>query len=94
MAHPLHYSRVRAAMEPTRDRRKGKMKISGTVTWLNEWTGEERVMCVKPFDMPNDAAWVDIVDEAVERTMPAPDRYRPRHWGGDWTPINDNLREG
>ena len=50
----------------------------------NEVTGEQKEARFKPFEMCHAAAWIDIVDEAVERAYP--DR-------GSWMVIEEKLTE-
>jgi len=45
-------------------------RISGTITALNSKTWKEHTRTVKPFDVEESMAWIDIVDMAIERTFP------------------------
>ena len=45
-------------------------RITGTVTWVNTDTDRLVERRVRPFTVPDDTPWVDIVDEAADRTQP------------------------
>ncbi len=44
--------------------------VTGTITALNNKTWKEHTRTVKPFTVSEDTPWVDVVDDAIERTFP------------------------
>lgn len=62
----------------------GILRITGTIEYENDYTGERRWVRIEPFEMPAGSAWVDIVDEADERSHP----------GHGWAACNETrIRE-
>ena len=61
------------------------VKITGTLTFESEHSGEVVTRVVRPFQAPEGTPWVDIVDEAVERSEPT--------WGGPWANTDEALKE-
>lgn len=61
------------------------VRITGTMTFESEHSGEVVTRKVPPFHAPAETPWVDIVDEALERAEPA--------WGGAWVNTDENLKE-
>lgn len=43
--------------------------ICGTLTFTNDWTGEERSFRIPPFTVADSTPWVDVVDTAEDRTV-------------------------
>jgi hypothetical protein len=59
-----------------------KLRIAGSIRFMNDWTGKLRTKKVPPFTVDFDTPWVEIVDQAEERTDPK--------WPGTWILEDDS----